>query len=117
MFLLYDDGVKKETINITAYQHSLHFGLNDYYYFNRFTGKLIKYQPYTKKSPGMKLNDLNYDIHVGQVFNLPTKILVFLTGLICASLPLTGVIIWFGKRKKPKQQGKAIAPKRYTDHI
>ena len=112
MFLLYDDGVKKETINITAYQHSLHFGLNDYYYFDRFTGKLIKYLPYTKKSPGMKLNDLNYDIHVGQVYGLPNKILTFLTGLICASLPLTGVIIWFGKRKKPKQRSNAVTPKR-----
>ncbi len=116
MFLIYDDGVKKETINITAYRHSLHYGLSDYYYFDRFSGKLIKYLPYEKKSPGLKLNDINYDLHVGQLFNLPTKIIAFLASLVCASLPLTGFIIWFGKRKKPKY-GKMIAHKRVIYNI
>jgi uncharacterized iron-regulated membrane protein len=48
----------------------------------------------------MKLNDMNYDIHVGQILGLPGKIIAFVASLICASLPVTGFIIWWGKHKK-----------------
>jgi uncharacterized iron-regulated membrane protein len=52
----------------------------------------------------------NYALHVGGIGNLPTKILYFLASLICATLPLTGFYIWWGrskcgksrKEKKPK---------------
>jgi uncharacterized iron-regulated membrane protein len=104
MFLIADDGSKSGTINITAYSESLHFGNSDYYYYDRYNGKLLKYLPNAKKSAGLKLNDLNYDIHVGQVGGLTTKIISFLGSLICATLPVTGFIVWLGKRKKPKKQ-------------
>lgn len=43
---------------------------------------------------------LNYDIHTGRVFGLFGKILVFLVGLTSASLPITGFLIWWGRRRK-----------------
>jgi uncharacterized iron-regulated membrane protein len=52
----------------------------------------------------MKLNDLNYDLHVGQALGLTGKIIAFLASLICGSLPITGLLIWIGKRKKSKYQ-------------
>ena len=52
----------------------------------------------------MKMNDMNYDLHVGQVLGLPGKIIAFLASLICASLPITGFIIWWGKRNKSKNK-------------
>jgi len=54
----------------------------------------------------MKVNDMNYDIHVGQILGLSGKIIAFLASLICASLPITGFIVWLGKRKKPKKNAK-----------
>jgi len=42
----------------------------------------------------------NYDIHVGAILGLPTKIIAFIVSLICASLPVTGFMIWWGRRKK-----------------
>ena len=102
MFLLADNSGKQETININAYENSMRFGNSDSYSFDRYSAKLLKYLPNSKKSPGMKLNDLNYDIHVGQVFGLFTKIIAFLASLICATLPVTGFIIWLSKRKKTK---------------
>jgi len=113
MFLIYMDEAKGGTIGVTAYAHSLHYGNNDSYYFDKYSGKLLQYLPYNKKSPGLKLDDLNYDIHVGQALGLPGKILAFLASLICASLPITGFIIWLGKRKKSKKsQPKTVTHRR-----
>lgn len=51
-----------------------------------------------------QLSRLNYDLHTGQVWGLPTKILAFFASLICASLPVTGFYIWWGRRKKSKRK-------------
>jgi len=113
MFLIYMDEAKGGTIGITAYAHSLYYGNNDSYYFDKYSGKLLQYLPNTKKSAGLKLDDLNYDVHVGQALGLPGKILAFLASLICASLPVTGLMIWLGKRKKSKKSPqKAVAHRR-----
>lgn len=46
------------------------------------------------------LRRMNYGLHVGEVGGLSTKILYFVASLICASLPVTGFLVWWGKRKK-----------------
>jgi uncharacterized iron-regulated membrane protein len=113
MFLVYDPSAKAQSIGITAYAKSLHFYKSDLYYFDQYSGKLLSSLAHAKKSPGMKMNAMNYDIHVGQVLGLTGKIVAFLVSLICASLPLTGFIIWLGKRKKLKKNAiKAIVHKK-----
>jgi uncharacterized iron-regulated membrane protein len=111
MFLIGDDNAATGVIDITAYSQSLHYGNSDFFVFDKYSGKLLQYLPNSKKSPGMKMNDLNYDIHVGQALGLFGKIIAFLASLICASLPITGFIIWLGKRKKTKP-AKAVAHRR-----
>jgi len=46
---------------------------------------------------------MNYDIHIGAVLGLPGKIMAFVASLIAASLPITGFIIWWGRKKKSKK--------------
>jgi len=46
----------------------------------------------------------NYALHVGSIGGLSTKILYFLASLICASLPITGFYIWWGKKKKSRRK-------------
>jgi len=46
-----------------------------------------------------KLMRMNYDIHTGAILGLPGKIFAFLMSLLIASMPVTGVIIWWKKRK------------------
>ena len=104
MFMLSDDATASGTIGISAYAHSLHYYISDEYAFDKYTGKMLKKTIHAQKSPGMKMNEMNYDIHVGQVLGLPGKIIAFLATLICASLPITGLVIWFGKRKKGKSK-------------
>jgi uncharacterized iron-regulated membrane protein len=38
---------------------------------------------------------VNYDIHTGAIFGFPGRLLAFCCGLLIASLPVTGVLIWW----------------------
>jgi uncharacterized iron-regulated membrane protein len=86
----------------------------DYHYFDQYSVKKIKATgPYTGKYSeanfAQTLRRMNYDIHTGAILGLPGKILVFFASLICASLPVTGFVIWWGRRKKaPKKVGKSV---------
>ncbi|WP_221390397.1 PepSY domain-containing protein [Dyadobacter sp. NIV53] len=79
----------------------------DYNYFDQHTLKRIKaVGPYSGKyneaNFANTLRRMNYDIHTGAILGLPGKILAFCASLICASLPVTGFIIWWGRNKKKK---------------
>ncbi|NIJ51623.1 PepSY-associated TM helix domain-containing protein [Dyadobacter arcticus] len=81
----------------------------DYNYFDQHTLKKIKATgPYSGKYSeanfAQKLRRMNYDIHTGAILGLPGKMLMFFASLICASLPVTGTIIWWGRRKKSSKK-------------
>ncbi|WP_400261133.1 PepSY-associated TM helix domain-containing protein [Sphingobacterium sp. SG20118] len=75
-----------------------------WYYFNQSTGQIQKINQSKNAPLGDKIGAMNYDLHVGSYGGLTTKILTFLMGLICASLPVTGMIIWINKMKKKKRK-------------
>lgn len=85
---------------------------NRYYSFDRYTAKFLPNsitlfnKDFYELSGGEKFRRLNYDIHVGSIWGLPTKILAFLVTFIAGSLPVTGFIIWYnrkwGKKKKSR---------------
>jgi uncharacterized iron-regulated membrane protein len=103
MFFVIDgDGKGGNTTSVTAYYTPMHYYRSDSYTFDQYSGKILTTQLHQTKSPGRKMNDANYDIHVGQILGLPGKIIAFFASLICASLPVTGFIVWWGKRNKKK---------------
>ncbi|GEP94065.1 PepSY-associated TM helix domain-containing protein [Chitinophaga cymbidii] len=69
-------------------------------------------QKYDEISTGEKIYRMNYDIHVGAIAGLPGKILAFFISLICASLPVTGFIVWWGKKKKKSRKKPEAKPER-----
>ncbi|MFI5451610.1 PepSY-associated TM helix domain-containing protein [Pedobacter sp. UC225_61] len=79
----------------------------DYQYFDQHTLKEIEvkhmYGKFANASTADKISRMNYDIHVGAVMGLPGKILAFFASLIAASMPVTGVIIWLGRKKRSKK--------------
>lgn len=77
------------------------------YLFDRHTGKLLNSIGFNEKNTGEKLKAMNYDIHVGSILGFPGKVLAFFTSLIAASLPVTGFILWWGRRNKTGQK-KAV---------
>jgi len=61
------------------------------------------------------INRSNYGLHVGDFAGVYTKIPYFLASLICASLPITGFYIWWGKKKKAFNKKKKVLPKLLTN--
>ncbi|MFC5683394.1 PepSY-associated TM helix domain-containing protein [Flavobacterium sp. MAHUQ-51] len=69
-------------------------------YFDRYTGANIQTKPYESFSQGDKLRRIIYPIHTGSIYGLPTKIIAFLVCLVAATAPITGFIIWWGRKRK-----------------
>ncbi|KZE83607.1 peptidase [Myroides marinus] len=76
----------------------------EWIYFDKTTGGITSRTDHTYQSLalGSKVSSLNFDLHVGTIWGYPTKIIAFLGSLICASLPITGFIIWYNKKRKKK---------------
>ncbi len=76
----------------------------DYRYFDQYTLKEYKvnhiYGKLSDADTSDKLMRMNYDIHTGAVLGLPGKIFAFSISLLIASLPITGFLVWYGKRNK-----------------
>lgn len=85
-------------VYIREYSYSYH--KNHEIIFDENTGELKKVLDHSTKNFGQKVISANYDIHVGAICGIWTKILAFIISLICASLPITGFLVWWGRNKK-----------------
>ncbi|MET7000772.1 PepSY-associated TM helix domain-containing protein [Chitinophaga defluvii] len=106
-----DTARPKAIINIIVYPSKGQYYNNQRYAFDQHTlaelkGNKLYEESYAEASFGTKLRRMNYDIHVGSILGLPGKFLAFFASLIGATLPVTGFLVWWGKRKKKKQPAK-----------
>lgn len=83
-----------------------YFQFFDRYSLKPLQGGGIPGLAFEKSAFADKLHRMNYDIHVGAILGLPGKILAFLASLTCASLPVTGFMVWWGRRKKSKKTSR-----------
>lgn len=81
---------------------------SDNYFYHPQTGRLYHAVTHNQKTTAAKWRNSNYAIHVGSIYGLPTKILATFIALFCASLPVTGFYIWWGRRKKKKYTAPAM---------
>lgn len=106
-----DTAKPASTIGITIYPTAGKYYNNRSFTFDQHTlvqlpGNKVYETRFEDAALGDKIRRMNFDIHVGSILGLPGKILAFFAALIGASLPVTGVIIWLGKRKKKKKPSK-----------
>jgi uncharacterized iron-regulated membrane protein len=78
------------------------------YYYDQRSGAPLLTEHFTDLNNGQKARSMYYDIHIGKILGLPGQILVFLASLIVASLPVTGFYIWWGRRKKAKNNTQRV---------
>ncbi|KQX03107.1 PepSY domain-containing protein [Flavobacterium sp. Root420] len=71
-------------------------------YFDKYTAENIEARHYELFSTGDKIRRLNYPIHTGSLYGLPTKIIAFLVTLFAMTLPITGFLIWLARKNKKK---------------
>ena len=93
---------KNSPIVAGSYPKALHYDHQSNFYYHPKTGKLLQEQYYTDKSSGLKLQEMNYGLHTGQYFGMVGKIIVFLASLFVAALPITGFMIWWGRKNRVK---------------
>lgn len=74
------------------------FKHSDQFFIDQYSGKVLKAKTFDKAQTGDKLKAANYDIHTGKALGIMGQIIVFIAGLISASLPITGFLIWKNKR-------------------
>jgi uncharacterized iron-regulated membrane protein len=48
----------------------------------------------------MKLQEMTYGLHTGQYFGIIGKIIAFFGSLFVAMLPVSGFMLWWGRRYK-----------------
>lgn len=92
----------------------------DYRYFDQYTLREIPvphvYGRFSEASLADKIMRMNYDIHVGAIGGIVGKTIAFFASLLAASLPVTGFVIWWGrknKRKAPRQKAVKERAKAY----
>ncbi len=100
-YLLYNLPVTKGgTVNVSAYLDPQRIHQKVQYRFDRYSGKLLLKGKSFSSLPALdKVKALNYDLHTGSIFGFWGKLLVFFAGLITASLPITGFLIWLWRKK------------------
>ncbi|MEP0710614.1 PepSY-associated TM helix domain-containing protein [Algoriphagus sp.] len=81
---------------------------SDYRYFDQNTLEELPvdhfYNRFEEATVAQKMMRMNYDVHVGAIAGLPGKVLAFLLSAIIASLPVTGFLVWWGRRNKVKKK-------------
>lgn len=81
-------------------QLSYSYHINHSLIFDENSGELLHNHGHKDKNMGEKAIAANYDVHLGSILGLGGKILAFIVSLIIASLPITGFLVWYGRRKK-----------------
>ncbi|GAA4275778.1 PepSY-associated TM helix domain-containing protein [Aquimarina mytili] len=82
----------------------------DYLFFDQNTLEEIEttsiYGKYKDAKFADKVIRMNYDIHIGVIGGIAGKIIAFLISLICASLPVSGILLWYGRKYKKTNKAK-----------
>jgi uncharacterized iron-regulated membrane protein len=92
-------------INIGIRYQTSSFRKQSNFLFDQYSGKLLKTEAYQDKSFGQTFFGSSYEIHTGRILGIPGKIVMFLAGLVALSLPVTGFLVWRGKRAKSTVHG------------
>ncbi|MHA6727144.1 PepSY-associated TM helix domain-containing protein [Chryseobacterium sp. A301] len=93
-------------VQVRQLEYSLH--QRHKMYFDKNSGDLLLHVPYGHLGFGEKAVLANFDVHTGQIWGLFGKVIAFLAGLVLASLPVTGFLIWWAKRKKAKRKTRSL---------
>jgi uncharacterized iron-regulated membrane protein len=84
------------------------------YRFDQYSAKEIipvKSYKYKDAKAADIMERMYYGVHVGEILGFPGKCIAFLASLTGASLPVTGVYIWWGRRKKDNKDKKRVVQK------
>lgn len=102
---------ENDSLAITAAKENRarHANVSDFLYFQGGTAELVKVRLYDNESKGTIARRWVYPLHTGSLYGLPTKIVALIAALVATTLPVSGFLIWMGRKKKKKTSGKIPA--------
>ena len=103
-FIAYPEESNKPIRVLFRYSYTLVRKQNTLF-FDKNSGEILKEDLFKNNNNYDKVARANYDFHTGSIpiFGLGSKILYFLASLFATSLPITGTLIWWNKRKKNRK--------------
>ncbi len=87
------------------------FAAPDKVWVNRNTGDILAIDDFSEKPVGAQIAGTIHDIHLANVYGGFSKLLFFIAALIGTSLPITGTLIWYNKRKLNQQKRRGAKKK------
>lgn len=72
----------------------------DKVYISTENGTILKTALFSDLTTGQQITRSIHGLHMGTTYGIFSKILYFIACLIATSLPITGVLIWWNKRRK-----------------
>ena len=89
-----------DSYEILVYHNDNNYYNQSEFFYDRYTLKPLEMEgsKFSEAKFADKLSMMNYDIHVGSILGFPGKVLAFLASLIGASLPITGFLVWYGRK-------------------
>jgi uncharacterized iron-regulated membrane protein len=101
---------KEGVIYVYTYPDNETYYGYDILQYDQFNGQLLDHRYNAKKRLFQRLVESNYDVHVGAIGGLTGKIIAFIASLICTSLPVTGFLVWWLKKNRPRPRGINHSP-------
>ena len=88
-------------LEVNAYRSGFAaLSLADKFYFNPSNGEIVEKELISDMSLGKQIAKSIKDVHMGYIFGTFSKIIFFISSLIATLLPITGILIWWNKRRK-----------------
>ncbi|PQJ74471.1 PepSY-associated TM helix domain-containing protein [Polaribacter gangjinensis] len=105
-FELHYPKTKEESIYVEISNSNGLYYDADFRFFDQNTleeiGTPSLYGKYENAKTADKILRMNYDIHIGAIGGIVGKIIAFLSSLLIATLPITGILLWYGRKYKNK---------------
>ncbi|GAB3733568.1 PepSY-associated TM helix domain-containing protein [Hymenobacter agri] len=86
----------------------------DEVFLDQYTGQVVGRQPYAQRPVGQRIRGLFKPVHTGAIGGWPTKLLALVIGLLGATFPITGTLMWLNRRRKKQRQP---APARHESTV
>ncbi len=74
---------------------------------DQYSGEVLAKEIFSEKPLNERISGSIKALHIGDIYGMFSKILYFLACLIATSLPVTGILIWINKMKKPVKNAKS----------
>ncbi|MCC3152033.1 PepSY-associated TM helix domain-containing protein [Hymenobacter sp. BT770] len=76
----------------------------DEVFLDQYSGQVISGQTYAQRPVGQRIRGLFKPVHTGAIFGWPTKLLALTMGLLGATFPITGTIMWLNRLRKNRKK-------------